>query len=236
MTDMPPIRLASTAIALRADSGDMEVLMVRRNPDMAFGGMWTFPGGAIDPDDGPIPAIIDESDHDWADDALVATAANAAVRETREETALICGPEDLTWFSHWIPPRRPGLKRFATWFFVTDRLTGHLELDLRENSAARWIRPADALEEQAGGDFPLAVPTWVTLEDLARHDSPAAVRTDAAGGVRIHHTRLIRGAQGPVLTWIGDAAYESGDLDAEGGRNRAGIGADAQIAWRQSSA
>lgn len=235
MTELPPIRLASTAIALRSEGDGLEVLMVKRNPDMAFGGMWTFPGGAIDPEDGPTPTGIDEEDHDWADHALVTTATNAAVRETREETSLGCEPADLTWYSHWIPPRRPGLKRFATWFFVTGRITGELDLDLRENSDARWIRPADAIEEQAAGDFPLAVPTWVTLEDLARFDSPGSVQADASAGVRIHHTRLVRGERGAVLLWRGDAAYDSGDLDAEGGRNRAGIGPDGQIAWRESS-
>ena len=48
--------------------------MLRRNSRGAFGGMWVFPGGQVDPDD----AAGDE----------ISTARRAAVREAHEEVAL----------------------------------------------------------------------------------------------------------------------------------------------------
>ena len=46
---------AATVILLRDIDGDgkPEVLMLRKNSKIAFGGMWVFPGGRIDPEDFP---------------------------------------------------------------------------------------------------------------------------------------------------------------------------------------
>lgn len=209
--------------------------MVRRNVELAFGGMWTFPGGAIDPSDGPMPTELDETSHAWDTPELVRTAARAAARETLEETGLTCDPTSLTWFSHWIPPKRPGLKRFATWFFLAPGATGELVVDRTENSDARWIAPSDALAANAEGDFPLAVPTWVSLDDLASFDSPESLIADAATAVRIHHTRHFRTESLPVLVWSGDAAHATGDLDAPGPRNRVEMSPDGGVHSRTVS-
>ena len=167
MTDRPPLRLAATAIPLRDGPTGPELLMVRRSPDLSFGGLWTFPGGAFEPADGPAPERIDETTIDWSEASLVATARNAAVRETLEETALDCPSDTLTWLSHWVPPAENGPpKRFATWFFLAPECSGDLVLDERENDEARWITPARAQQEHADGAFPLAPPTLVTLIDL----------------------------------------------------------------------
>ena len=58
------LRLASTAIPVRERSGALEILMVERNKDLSFGGMWAFPGGAIEAGDGQIPEIENE-DMNW---------------------------------------------------------------------------------------------------------------------------------------------------------------------------
>ena len=232
MESVSALRLAATAMLLRSGEVGLEVLMVRRIPELAFGDMWTFPGGAIDADDGPAPAEIDEDDHDWGAPTLVATAANAAVRETREETGLVCSADRLVWFSHWIPPRRHRLKRFATWFFLAPDPTVELELDLTENSDARWVSPRHALAENNDGRFPLAVPTWITLDDLRRFEHADDVTTSARTRVRMQHTRHIPTDDAIVLCWAGDAAYDSGDLAAPGSRNRVVMSSDGGVQSR----
>src|SRR3712207_8151483 len=91
-------RLASSVIVLRGDGDDLEVLLVRRTPKARFmGGVWVFPGGAVD-------AGEDERD--------------AALRELREEAAItVEDPGALVRFSRWITPAMVKI-RFDTHFFL----------------------------------------------------------------------------------------------------------------------
>ena len=89
--DASPAIPAATVILLR-DVPTPEVLMVHKTSKIAFGGMWVFPGGRIDPED--------HAEHGDPDTA----ARNAAARETLEEAGIRSRPEDFVWFSHWTPP------------------------------------------------------------------------------------------------------------------------------------
>lgn len=216
------LRLAATTIPLRATTAGFEVLMVKRNKALSFGGMWTFPGGALEASDGPVPSVVDldEDAFEWGAPSLLTTAANAASRETREETNMSCPLASLSWFSHWIPPQNVP-KRFATWFFLCPEPTGELRVDGTENTDARWTTPAEALAEYANGTFPMAAPTWCTINDLDAVTSlPSLVDETITQGPRIHHTRAYRSREGRMLCWLGDSAYDDGDLTAEGPRNR----------------
>ena len=75
--DDPELIPAATVLLLRdgPDSGALEVLMLRRNSKIAFGGAWVFPGGRVD-------------DHEHVVGDPVASARRAAVREVDEETGL----------------------------------------------------------------------------------------------------------------------------------------------------
>src|ERR1700732_732179 len=88
----PPTRprQAATVILLRGGGQDLEVLLVRRTPQARFmGGVWVFPGGAVD---------ADEGDGDEAHRA-------AALRELHEEAAIQLGDHaGLVKFSRWITP------------------------------------------------------------------------------------------------------------------------------------
>ena len=59
--DMPAADATPAAtVVIARDGGDgVEVLMLRRNSAHAFGGMWVFPGGKVDPGDVD-PASADE--------------------------------------------------------------------------------------------------------------------------------------------------------------------------------
>jgi 8-oxo-dGTP pyrophosphatase MutT (NUDIX family) len=86
---MPP-RQAATVILLRGGAQTLEVLLVKRTPEARFmGGVWVFPGGAVD---------AGEGEGDGAHRA-------AAIRELREEaTIAIEDPAALVKFSRWITP------------------------------------------------------------------------------------------------------------------------------------
>ena len=52
MTDIPEARPASTVVLLRDTDNGMETLMLKRNKELMFaGGLWVFPGGALENSD-----------------------------------------------------------------------------------------------------------------------------------------------------------------------------------------
>src|SRR3546814_11929228 len=80
--------------------------MLHRTSKVAFGGMWVFPGGRVDPED----RRPDDPDEE-------AAARRAAVREAMEECDLPVAAEDVVAFSHWTPPAVT-IRRYPPWFFV----------------------------------------------------------------------------------------------------------------------
>src|SRR5207302_1295084 len=88
----PPVRprQAASVILLRGGSEALELLLVKRTPEARFmGGVWVFPGGAVD---------AEEGDGDEAHRL-------AAVRELQEEASVdLAGPDELVKFSRWITP------------------------------------------------------------------------------------------------------------------------------------
>jgi recombination protein RecT len=80
----------------------------------------------------------------------------------------------VEYFAHWITPRwQP--RRFDTRFFAA-RVRGESTpiVDPREMTDARWIAPRLALDEHAGGELPMILPTVRTLEKLATFQNAAA--------------------------------------------------------------
>lgn len=234
MTSTPPLRLASTCIPIRSTrTSALEVLMVRRNPDLSFGGLWTFPGGVFEDGDGPAPEQPDEATHNWGEPSLLNTAARAAVRETREETALECDVASLAWYSHWIPPVVGPPKRFATWFFLAPEHRGEVIVNTEENDDARWIAPDAALRSSADGTFPLTIPTWVTLDDLSDSTSiPHLIDTTVTAGATYKRTKAFANGDERIVCWEDDAAYATGDVDTPGTRDRVRATVDGAVIER----
>ncbi|MFX3658126.1 MAG: NUDIX hydrolase [bacterium] len=199
---------AATVVLLR-DAPGLEVLMLHKTSQVAFGGMWVFPGGRVDPGDA----------QDAADE--VEAARRAAARETLEETGLVAAPDEFVWFSFWVPPPSTP-RRFATWFFAAPAAGHRVSVDGGEIQDHAWLAPADALSRHAAGEIDLAPPTWVTLHHLSRLDSTAAALARLqAGEPRRYATRLGKRADGArVAMWHGDAGYDAHDPDADGARHR----------------
>ena len=122
--------------------------MVARNPARRImGGVWVFPGGALEREDG---------------DGDVGLRA-AAIRELAEETAITgLDAADLVPFARWITPSSLPF-RFDTHFFLA-RAPARNEpaVDGAECVDAAWLSPVSAL----AGCLPLLFPTRSQLERI----------------------------------------------------------------------
>ncbi len=214
MTDDEKLIPAATVILAKDAEQGIEVLMLRRNSTIAFGGAWVFPGGRVDPQD----VGVDELDR----------SRSAAAREAMEETGLAVDRQALTSWSYWVPPPAKEMvvegkkRRFATWFFLTPAPEGGVTVDMGEIHDHRWMRPSEAMDLHRHGEIELIPPTWVTLHQLAPYRSVADAIADGASQSepRRFITRPIPG-EPTVLTWGGDVAYEdSSRIHSNGGRNR----------------
>ncbi|MFT7599788.1 MAG: 8-oxo-dGTP pyrophosphatase MutT (NUDIX family) [Acidimicrobiales bacterium] len=214
MTDHEELIAAATVLLLRDAGDDIEVLMLRRNSKIAFGGMWVFPGGRVDADE-------------MGDDVLE-SARTAAARETMEEAGLDIDASALVTWSHWQPPAmkdmtagsKGPIRRFSTWFFAGDAPAGDVAIDNGEIHEHAWLTPSDAMAKHQAGEIELVPPTWLTLYQLVEHDTVAAALrwAQTTESARFWTKPLKGGAK--TLVWEGDAAYESLDPTATGARNR----------------
>jgi len=150
----PPVRprQAASVIVLRGGGDTLELLLVQRSREARFmGGVWVFPGGAVDADEGD------------GDDAHRA----AAIRELEEEAAIrLDGPDTLVKFSRWITPREVQI-RFDTHFFLAELPSGQeARVDGEECIDMGWFTPAGALEAHEREEIMLVFPTIKHLEQL----------------------------------------------------------------------
>src|SRR3954452_21948998 len=133
-------RLTASVIVLAGGADDLRVLLVRRTPEARFmGGVWVFPGGAVDEGE---------------------SEEGAAVRELEEEAGItLADPCGLVRFSRWITP--PEVKiRFDTHFFLAP-VPDEAEpvIDGEEIVDWGWFAPAAALQAYADGALGLVFPT-----------------------------------------------------------------------------
>jgi 8-oxo-dGTP pyrophosphatase MutT (NUDIX family) len=160
-----PPRQAATVILLRGGGERLEVLLVRRTPHARFmGGVWVFPGGAVD---------AAEGDGDGAHRA-------AAIRELREEAAIeLDDPGALVKFSRWITPAQVRI-RFDTHFFLAALPPGQEpRVDGEEVVDLGWFTPVSALQAHREERIVLVFPTIKHLEQLSAFGSVDALLAHA---------------------------------------------------------
>jgi 8-oxo-dGTP pyrophosphatase MutT (NUDIX family) len=160
-----PPRQAATVILLRGGESTLEVLLVKRTEKARFmGGVWVFPGGAVDEGDG-------ESAH-----------RRAAVRELSEEAGIVLAdPQALVEFSRWITPEEVAI-RFDTRFFLAELPQGQKpNVDGKECVDQGWFTPQGALDAFARKEIALVFPTIKQLEQLGSFASVARLLEYAGG-------------------------------------------------------
>ena len=154
-------------VGTAAGAEELEVLLVRRTPQARFmGGVWVFPGGAVDAGEG---------------DGDVAHRA-AALRELHEEAGILLeDPNELIKFSRWITPAEVQI-RFDTHFFLAALPPGQeAVIDGEECVDLGWFTSAGALDAYRRGEIVLVFPTIKHLEQLADFPSVADVLGYAKG-------------------------------------------------------
>ena len=189
-------RQAATVIVLRGGDETLEVLLVRRTAQARFmGGVWVFPGGAVDAAEG-------EGD---------AAQRTAAIRELQEEAGIVLDdPAELVRFSRWITPAEV-VVRFDTHFFLAPMPEGQEpRIDEREIVAHGWFTPDAALQAHEDGTIELVFPTIKHLEQLAEFATADALLDYARGRVvGPVQPRVISDGEHARIVLPGEAGYES---------------------------
>ena len=200
---------AATLVVMRERAGAQpELLMVERTARMAFaGGAMVFPGGRIDQEDrdfgeafavsdapariaairetleeGGIPIGIDPVPvPDLAARLQQALHAGATFPALLADHGLALRPDVLTPFARWKPAFHQA-RIFDTLFFLAEAPAGDWRPlpQAGECEAVEWLAAQEVLDRVARGEASAIFPTVRNLERLARFDSIAAARADAA--------------------------------------------------------
>ena len=200
-------RRASTVILLRGDDAHLEVLLVRRTPQARFmGGVWVFPGGAIEQGDNP--SGVETPPAEGSVEEAHALRA-AAARELREEAAIeLADPGELVEFSRWITPAAVRI-RFDTHFFLATLPPGQeARVDGEECIDLGWFTPQGALDAHAAGEIMLVFPTIKHLEQLGGFPTSDALLAHARGrDVEPVEPRVVLEGEVARVLLPGDAGY-----------------------------
>jgi 8-oxo-dGTP pyrophosphatase MutT (NUDIX family) len=167
-----PPRQAATVILLRGGVQTLEMLLVKRTEQAKFmGGVWVFPGGAVDAGDPSSPGV----------DGIDAHRA-AAARELAEEAGItLADPGALVEFSRWITPEEVSI-RFDTRFFLAELPSGQEpRVDGEECVDQGWFTQQGALDAYGRGQILLVFPTIKHLEQLGVFSSVAELLEYARG-------------------------------------------------------
>ena len=212
MTDIPDARPASTVVLLRDTKSGMETLMLKRNKALIFaGGLWVFPGGALDP-----------ADMEAAGGDVEQAARLAAAREALEECGLQPDLDRMIELSHWTTPVVEP-RRYETWIYAAPlQAEEQVTIDGSEIHEAQWIGVADAVAGHEAGELGMMPPTYVTLRSLLRYDT---IEQMLAGAAQMHRPRVLpvfaESDREVVVLFEGDAGYATGNGELPGAQHRA---------------
>ncbi len=100
--------------------------------------------------------------------------------ELMQRNNLVLALDSLIHFGHWITPTMMP-KRFDTHFYLAPAPPEQIAVsDGRETTDAVWLRPADALAQEAAGTATIIFPTRMNLVKLGRAENVAAARKQFA--------------------------------------------------------
>jgi 8-oxo-dGTP pyrophosphatase MutT (NUDIX family) len=110
--------------------------------------------------------------------------AGEAFATLANEASMQFETQHLAAYTRWITPEAAP-KRFDARFFLAAMPAGQeASFDAKETTEGVWVTAADALARFEAGDFPLAPPTFKSLEELRAHASVADALASARAGAR----------------------------------------------------
>jgi 8-oxo-dGTP pyrophosphatase MutT (NUDIX family) len=172
------VRDAATVVLLRPASEEaaeeFEVYVLKRATTMAFGGLYAFPGGGVDPTDRPETIRTDWAERLGVGDEQARAVVGAAARELFEEAGvLLAGPvsnpdrivTDVATDA-WEADRAALVARETT---MTELLDRH-DLRLRDDLLfpwARWVTPEFEPKRYDTWFFVALLPEGQTARDVS---------------------------------------------------------------------
>jgi 8-oxo-dGTP pyrophosphatase MutT (NUDIX family) len=204
-----PLRPAATVVVAREHSqnGAFEVLMVRRNDNVAFmAGAYVFPGGRVE------AADIERAEHErhaFTPGSPLTAFQIAGARELEEEASVRVAPQSLVPIAHWITPEIE-TRRYDTRFFLARMPEGQqARHDEGETTELAWLTPVDAIERCLRGEIMLPPPTWTTLKRMQRHRTIEELFSwaQSVAVIPVVQPRFLKTEDQTLLTLPGDPTY-----------------------------
>jgi 8-oxo-dGTP pyrophosphatase MutT (NUDIX family) len=190
-------RPAATVVLLRSADKNLQAYVLRRAKGMAFGGVYAFPGGRVDPDDRPETVRTDWADVLGVPDAEARAVVGAAVRELFEEAGVLlagdASGEVITGLHNkeWEADRVAVLRRELPMADLLERRGLRMRDDLL-HPWGRWVTPDFEPRRFDTWFFVAALPAGQTAEDVSgESDGVAWIRPgDTDGLTMLPPTRL----------------------------------------------
>lgn len=156
----------------------------------------------------------------WAEHRRQVDDGERRLIDVCAEEGLRLAVDGMHYFGHWITPDGAP-RRYDTRFFLAAEPPGQTPLhDDHEVIAHVWIRPADALDRHAAGQFTMLPPTVASLRAVARFDTAgdALAAATQITDVPTILPRLISIDGGMRIVLPGDDGYETGATIADDGQ------------------
>ncbi|TDD89548.1 NUDIX hydrolase [Actinomadura darangshiensis] len=119
--------------------------------------------------------VDDTRGDDWEADRQALLDRSQSFGGFLDRRGLVLRADLLRPWAHWITPKIEP-KRYDTRFFVAAMPRGQRARDVStEADQVAWVRPAEAAERAANGEWMMLPPTIATLAELAEYDTVADV-------------------------------------------------------------
>jgi 8-oxo-dGTP pyrophosphatase MutT (NUDIX family) len=186
-----PVRAAATVVLLHPHDQTLQVYVLRRATTMAFGGVYAFPGGGVDPSDRPATLRADWPGRLGVPDEQARAVVGAAARELFEEAGvLLAGRADEPDHTvgdvsgaDWEADRARVAARELTMTELLDRRGLRLRDDLLL-PWSRWITPEFEPKRFDTWFFVALLPQAQTARDVSGEaDRTAWISPAAADGL-----------------------------------------------------
>ena len=189
---------SASVLLLRKRNEKIEVLLLKKNSKITFGGSWVFPGGRIDEED---------NNGLYSD---FSAERRAVTRECIEETGLEINSSSLEPISVWkTPATRP--KRFSTVFFIYDArgLDQPIKIDHGEIVESQWGAIKEVLAQHDAKELILAGPAYVTLSSIRSLSSIEEIWAYFRDeGFKEFTPRVQLNKNGAICLYKGDEGYD----------------------------